>query len=214
MGFLQSKSGSNQNVEGRRLISTGNCSGGIKLGQVTSSVLKGQLREDLLLKTELGSSHPTFPFPSQSMPWGRRVALSSPTKTFSEFVLPSCHTSHALSTDAGRPYFQMPIAIFIAVSLLFPFPTWKNCTPGTSYAGSCRCTLSCVGGPLQILSWGGESPLGSPLVISLCFILGRGQCSALLNFLHHLFLTIPQVTLFQLTGPVSNLEYISSPLGH
>lgn len=38
MGFLQSKkSGLNQNVEGRRLISIGNCSGGIKLGQVTSA---------------------------------------------------------------------------------------------------------------------------------------------------------------------------------
>lgn len=102
--------------------SSGGWSGGIKLGWMASSMFRGHLREDLLLKTVLGSSHPTLPFPSQRMPWGRGVAPSTPTKTFSGSLLPSCHTSHGLSTDAGRLYFQMLIAMFIVISLLFPFP--------------------------------------------------------------------------------------------
>jgi len=56
--------------------------------------------------------------------------------------------------------------------------------------------------------------LDSPLIISLCFILGRGQCSALPRFLQPLFLRTPQATLSHPTGPVFNLEYISRQLQH
>jgi len=59
----------------------------------------------------------TFPFPSQSMLQGRGVVPSTHTKTFSGSLLPGCHTSNGLSMGAGRPYFQMPIAMFIVISL-------------------------------------------------------------------------------------------------
>lgn len=123
MGFLLPKNESNQKCRRKKADqSSGGWSGGIKLGQMTSSVLRGQLGEYLLLKTALGSSHPTFPFPSQSMSWGRGVTPSIPTKTFSGSLLRGCDTSHGLSMDAGRPYYQMLIAMFIAISLLFVFP--------------------------------------------------------------------------------------------
>lgn len=126
---------------------------------MASSVLRGHLRGDLLLKTVLRSSHPTFRFPSQGVPWGRGVALPNPTKTFSGSLLLGCHTSHDLSTDAGRPYFQMLIAMFIVISVLFPSPTFLVVEELHSWVFLC-CVLQahsylCRWSPLNTKLWRG-----------------------------------------------------------
>lgn len=195
---------------------SGGWSRGIKLGQMASSLLRGHIREDLLLKTVLGSSLPTFYFPSQSMPWGKGVALSIHTKTFWGCLLPSCHTSHGLSMDAGRPYFQTLIAMFIAISLLL-FPSILQVEELLSLVFSCWVLQA----HSHLHRWPpSNTKLRRGVTLGLTsdhfLMLYPGSRSALStsSVLQPSFLSPRRATPSHLTGPVFNLEYISSQLEH